>query len=60
MVNTINPTSIGYGFWWGLWEGLGWLDKKLDQIKHAMQHNMDEQNNMIWRLSKAKTKVILN
>jgi hypothetical protein len=41
---TINPTSIGYGFLWGLWEGLGWLDKKLDQIKHAMQHNMDEQN----------------
>jgi hypothetical protein len=26
-VNTINPTSIGYGFWWGLWEGLGWLEK---------------------------------
>jgi hypothetical protein len=26
-VNTSNPTSIGYGFWWGLWEGLGWLAK---------------------------------
>jgi hypothetical protein len=22
-VNTINPTFIGYGFWWGLCEGLG-------------------------------------
>jgi hypothetical protein len=32
-----------YLYWWGLWEGLGWLEKKLDRIKHAMQHNMDEQ-----------------
>jgi hypothetical protein len=25
-----------------------------------MQYNMDEQNDMTWRLSKAKTKVSLN
>jgi hypothetical protein len=34
--------------------------KKVRLTQHAMQYNMDEQNNMIWRLSKAKTKVSPN
>jgi hypothetical protein len=36
------------------------VGQKVRLTQHAMQYNMDEQNNMIWRFSKAKTKVILN
>jgi hypothetical protein len=36
------------------------VGKKVRLTQHAMQYSMDEQNNMIWRLSKAKTEVILN
>jgi hypothetical protein len=28
--------------------------RKVRLTQHAMQYNMDEQNNMIWRLSKTK------
>jgi hypothetical protein len=36
------------------------VGRKVRLTQHAMQYNMDEQNNMIWRLSKEKTKVSLN
>jgi hypothetical protein len=36
------------------------VGQKVRLTQHAMQYNMDEQNNMIWRLSKAKTKVSPN
>jgi hypothetical protein len=38
-----------------------WLvGQKVRLTQYAMQYNMDEQNDMTWRLSKEKTKVSLN
>jgi hypothetical protein len=36
------------------------VGQKVRLTQHAMQYSMDEQNDMTWRLSNAKTKVSLN
>jgi hypothetical protein len=36
------------------------VGQKVRLTQHAMQYDMDEQNNTIWRLSKTKTNVRLN
>jgi hypothetical protein len=36
------------------------VGQKVRLTQYAMQYNMDEQNNMIWRLSKTKAKVSPN
>jgi hypothetical protein len=41
-------------------ERLRLVGQKVRLTQHAMQYSMDEQNNIIWRLSKEKTKVSLN
>jgi hypothetical protein len=54
--------SYLYGLWFlvGVIGSLRLVGRKVRLTQHAMQYNMDEPNNMIWRLSKAKTKVSLN
>jgi hypothetical protein len=52
--------SYLYRLWFlvGVIGSLRLVGRKVRLTQHAMQYNMDEQNNMIWRLS--KTKVSLN
>jgi hypothetical protein len=54
--------SYLYRLWFlvGVIGRLRLVGQKVRLTQHAMQYNMDEQKNMIWRLSKEKTKVILN
>jgi hypothetical protein len=48
--------SYLYRLWYlvGVIGRLMLVGQKVRLTQHAMQYNMDEQNNMIWRLSKAK------